>query len=154
MKPSLLQQMSQRTLNLSTLIENNKDEGAEAVMSGLILFERRLAQALEQIGKQMQSGEGPASISAAITSCLPHAARYGAEDLSAIAHNAIASLDKLDVADEPLQGEAITHVMAWHAMAGQTRAVVKLAFQMAILYGLAPNGAVLEFEDAQDPFDA
>ena len=153
MKPSLVEQMSQRTLNLVTIIDRHKDLPADTVMSGLISFEKNLDLAISKVGHELNNDRSPAELRAVISSCATHITGFGADDLRTISRNAISGLDALMAAEDPLQGEALAHILAWLSMAAQTRVAVKLAFQMSILYGLAPNGAPLNPDDIEDPFD-
>jgi hypothetical protein len=153
MKPSLVEQMAQQTLNLVTIIDGFKDQPADPLMSGLIVFERRLSEALKQSHAELSDKSRPAALSAAINSCMPHAKRFGADNLRAVANNAIEALDELDASNAPLGGEAATHLSIWLSIAAQTRVAVKLTFQMSLLHGRAPNGAPLDPDDIEDPFD-
>lgn len=135
--------MRQSTLDLVALLDAHSDHEAQDVMGGLIRLVEALERADADIRAQMHSEQSPHIIFEAMVAPMPLALRFGARDLDAITRRATTTFSDIVGDDGPLPPEAVADTLVWLNICAQTRLAVRLLFQVAHLYGRAPNGKKL-----------
>lgn len=133
------------TIDLVTVLDNHRHHEAHEIMSGLMRFERSLAEAVDAIKTELSGGSSPEAIYDAMNDPLEYAMRFGASDLILVAQRAYANFSPLlDDPEAKLVGAAAADAVVWLTVAEQTRVAVKMLFQASMLNGRAPNGKRLE----------
>jgi len=136
-----LELLTQDTLDLISILDTHRDHGAEDVMAGMLRFIDSLQDAQTRVQTEMRAGQSPDALYDAMMQPLALAARFGARDLETVSVRAsLAFSDLLDDPDATLTAEATADTIVWLGIAGQTLAALRVMFQLARLYGRAPNG--------------
>lgn len=137
--------LRQDTLDLITILDTHPDHSGEDVMAGLLRFIETLSDAQTRIQVEMRAGQNPDSLHDAMVQPLALATRFGAHDLESVTARATLNFaDLLDDSNAALTPEASADVLVWMGIAGQTLSALRVMFQLARLYGRAPNGKRLE----------
>lgn len=141
--PDDLSLMRQSTLDLLAILDAHRDIDAQDVMGGLLRLTEELDRADEKIRAQMRSGQSPDLIFEAMVAPMPLALRFGARDLDAVTRRATTTFSDILGDEGPLPPEAAADTLVWLSICAQTRIAARLLFQVAHLYGRAPNGQKL-----------
>jgi len=144
MEQDTVKKMSQRVLNLITIMDAHKDGTAEEIMGGLIVLVDSLVSARSALRDVLKEDKDPGRVLDILQPTMIPCTKYGADDLFKVTQRAQQNLMAAKARGAAtLDGPAAADVSVWISVAEQTIVAAKILFQTSYMLGRAPNGKKL-----------